>query len=125
MKKKVLILIVFFSYFFVVGFTVGKLEPKEVYRVYISGKPIGLIESKEKLENYIDQEQQSIKRKYGVDMQATRLIDDTKHVNCPKEKADAIIEYRNKKKFETIEEIKEVSGIGDSLFEKIKDYITT
>lgn len=40
-------------------------------------------------------------------------------------KADAIIEYRSTKKFESIEEIKEVSGIGDSLFEKIKDYITT
>lgn len=39
-------------------------------------------------------------------------------------KALAIIEYRNKKKFETIEEIKEVSGIGDALFEKIKDNIT-
>ncbi len=40
-------------------------------------------------------------------------------------KADAIIEYRKNKKYETIEEIKEVSGIGDALFEKIKDYITT
>lgn len=40
-------------------------------------------------------------------------------------KADAIIEYRSKKNFETIEEIKEVSGIGDALFEKIKDSITT
>lgn len=40
-------------------------------------------------------------------------------------KADAIIEYRKTKKFETIEEIKEVSGIGESLFEKIKDHITT
>ena len=39
-------------------------------------------------------------------------------------KALAIIEYRNKKNFETIEEIKEVSGIGDALFEKIKDNIT-
>ena len=39
-------------------------------------------------------------------------------------KADAIIEYRKKKKFESIEEIKEVSGIGDALFEKIKDNIT-
>lgn len=39
-------------------------------------------------------------------------------------KAKAIIEYRSKKKFNTIEEIKEVSGIGDSLFEKIKDNIT-
>ena len=40
-------------------------------------------------------------------------------------KAVAIIEYRNEKKFETIEEIKEVSGIGEALFEKIKDLITT
>lgn len=40
-------------------------------------------------------------------------------------KAEAIIEYRKTKRFETIEEIKEVLGIGDSLFEKIKDYITT
>lgn len=40
-------------------------------------------------------------------------------------KAEAIIEYRKNKPFETIEEIKEVSGIGDSLFEKIKDNITT
>ena len=40
-------------------------------------------------------------------------------------KALAIIEYRKNKQFETIEEIKEVSGIGDSLFEKIKDFITT
>ena len=40
-------------------------------------------------------------------------------------KALAIIEYRKTKQFETIEEIKEVSGIGDALFEKIKDSITT
>ena len=40
-------------------------------------------------------------------------------------KALAILEYRKSKQFETIEEIKEVSGIGDSLFEKIKDFITT
>lgn len=40
-------------------------------------------------------------------------------------KALAIIEYRKSKQFETIEEIKEVSGIGDALFEKIKDFITT
>ena len=39
-------------------------------------------------------------------------------------KAKAIIEYRTKKKFETIEEIKQVSGIGEALFEKIKENIT-
>ncbi len=38
-------------------------------------------------------------------------------------KADKIIEYRNKSKFETIEDIKKVDGIGDSLYEKIKDNI--
>lgn len=40
-------------------------------------------------------------------------------------KAKAIIEYRNTNgNFKSIEDIKNVSGIGDSLFEKIKSYIT-
>lgn len=39
-------------------------------------------------------------------------------------KAVAIIEYRNSNKFSSIEDIKNVSGIGDSLYNKIKDYIT-
>ncbi len=39
-------------------------------------------------------------------------------------KAIAIINYRKDNRFNTIEDIKNVSGIGDSLFAKIKDYIT-
>jgi competence protein ComEA len=39
-------------------------------------------------------------------------------------RAKAIIEYRQKTPFNTIEDIKNVSGIGDSAFEKIKDNIT-
>ena len=40
-------------------------------------------------------------------------------------KANNIIKYREEKgNFNSIEEIKNVSGIGDSLFEKIKKYIT-
>ncbi len=40
-------------------------------------------------------------------------------------KANAIIEYRNEHgKFNTIEEIKNVSGIGDATFEKIKENLT-
>lgn len=40
-------------------------------------------------------------------------------------KAEAIISYRNEVGlFKTIDEIKNVSGIGDSVFEKIKDNIT-
>ena len=40
-------------------------------------------------------------------------------------KAKSIIEYREENGlFTTIEDIKNVPGIGDSLFEKIKAYIT-
>lgn len=40
-------------------------------------------------------------------------------------KADAIISYRNENgNFENIEDIKNVSGIGNSVYEKIKDEIT-
>ncbi len=39
-------------------------------------------------------------------------------------KAKDIIKYREKQKFKTIEDIKEVQGIGDSLFAKIKENIT-
>lgn len=38
-------------------------------------------------------------------------------------KAKNIIAYRAKEKFKTIEDIKNISGIGDALFEKIKDRI--
>ena len=39
-------------------------------------------------------------------------------------KATSIIEYRKSTTFNTIEDIKNVSGIGDSIFESIKQYIT-
>ena len=38
--------------------------------------------------------------------------------------AEKIIEYRKEKPFEKIEDIQNVSGIGTSLYEKIKDSIT-
>ena len=41
-------------------------------------------------------------------------------------KAQAIIEYRDQVGvFQTIEELKEVSGIGEALFDQIKENITT
>ena len=40
-------------------------------------------------------------------------------------KAERIIDYRNTEgKFKKIEDIKNVTGIGDATFENIKDYIT-
>lgn len=43
------------------------LEPQNVYRVYLAGKSIGLIEDKDSLDTYIDKEQQSLKEKYQAD----------------------------------------------------------
>ncbi|MBQ8193321.1 MAG: helix-hairpin-helix domain-containing protein [Bacilli bacterium] len=49
----------------------------------------------------------------------------TKITGIGEAKAKSIIEYRDQNgKFNNIEEIKNVPGIGDSIFEKIKDYIT-
>lgn len=39
-------------------------------------------------------------------------------------KAEDIIKYRNEVGFTTIEDLKKISGIGDSLFERIKDQVT-
>lgn len=41
-----------------------------------------------------------------------------------KSKAESIIKYRNESKFESIEDIKNVSGIGEALYDSIKDNIT-
>jgi len=38
--------------------------------------------------------------------------------------ANRIIDYRNKKQFSYIEEIKNIEGIGDKTFEKLKELIT-
>lgn len=49
------------------GFTSISTKPQTLYRVYLKGESLGLIRSKESLENYIDKEQNEIKKKYGVD----------------------------------------------------------
>lgn len=51
---------------FVTGFTDIKTEPQTVYRVYLKGESLGLIKSKKSFEDYIDQKQEEIKKKYNV-----------------------------------------------------------
>lgn len=66
--KKIIILL-----FFVIATTVSMgaksidTTAKKVYRVYLDGKSLGLINSKEDLEEYINTEQESLKKKYNVD----------------------------------------------------------
>lgn len=43
--------------------------------------------------------------------------------NIGEKRADAIVEYRQKNKFNKIEDIKNVSGIGDKYFDAMKDMI--
>lgn len=59
----VLVLISCFS----VGYRKLADEPQTVYRVYLKGKSLGLIKSKQDLENYIDKEQEHLKQKYNVE----------------------------------------------------------
>jgi murein DD-endopeptidase MepM/ murein hydrolase activator NlpD len=64
-KYKLLTLItIIFSVFLFLGAT--SKTPKTLYRIYLNGKSIGLIESKSELENYIDKKQAEIKAKYHV-----------------------------------------------------------
>ncbi|MBQ6817521.1 MAG: G5 domain-containing protein, partial [Bacilli bacterium] len=42
-------------------------EPIIAYRVYLEGKDIGLIKSKDELDEYINKKQESLKNKYNVD----------------------------------------------------------
>lgn len=45
--------------------------------------------------------------------------------NIGDKRADSIIEYRENKRFDKIEDIKNVSGIGDKFFEQMEDLIKT
>ena len=40
---------------------------EDVYRVYLKGQSIGVIKNKAKLEKYINDQQEALKAKYGVD----------------------------------------------------------
>ncbi len=64
--KIILILILILSLTVSLGFKTMELKPQTVYHVYLKGKSLGLITSKERLEDYIDKKQQEIKDKYKV-----------------------------------------------------------
>lgn len=51
----------------VLGFNQAIDNPRQLYRVYLAGESIGVIESKADLENYIDEKQKQLKEKYNVE----------------------------------------------------------
>lgn len=60
-----LIIVISFSLFLSLGFS--NKQPQTLYRVYLKGESLGLIKSKTDLEDYIDKQQNQIKKKYKVD----------------------------------------------------------
>ena len=74
--------------------------------------------------------------KYSVEEEGTNEVNGLININTASKeqllnitgigesKANAIIEYRSKNKFNTIEDIMNIQGIKESLFNKIKDEIT-
>ena len=68
-NKKVVILTIFvllISFLTTTGFTFKK-SSHTLYHIYLGGESIGIIESKDELEDYINKKQESIKNKYKVD----------------------------------------------------------
>ncbi len=65
--KLITILCIVLSVFVTAGFSIKFSTPKTVYRVYLKGKSLGIINSKKALEDYIDEKQEEIKKKYNVD----------------------------------------------------------
>jgi len=67
MSRKLTILCLLLSVIAITtGFTKISDKPQTLYRVYLKGESLGLIESKRELEEYIDKEQDEIKKKYNV-----------------------------------------------------------
>lgn len=73
MSKKLLNIIILVSilFFITTGFSFfgnrTEKEPQSLYQVYLDGKVIGVIKSKDDLLNLIDREQKYLKNKYDVD----------------------------------------------------------
>ena len=60
------VVVLVLSLFLVTGFTLKRQNTHTVYRVYLKGKSLGIIKSKDSLEKYINQKQAEIKEKYNV-----------------------------------------------------------
>ena len=69
----------------------------------------------------INKENDSISEKININTASVKDL--TNLPGIGENKAKKIVEYRNKNSFKKIEDIKNVTGIGDSLYDKIKDSI--
>lgn len=66
-KKITLLLMISTLVILSTGFVDISTKPKTLYRVYLKGESLGLINSKKELEDFIDKKQEEIKKEYKVD----------------------------------------------------------
>lgn len=84
-----LFVLILSSIVFLLGFnTKTNLEPKYLYQVYLDDQVLGVIESKNELEEYIDSQGSTLKEKYNVDkvyapegLEIRRIITYDNHVD--------------------------------------------
>ena len=105
-------------------------EAQNVYRVYLNGKSLGIIESKKDLEDYVNDKQQDLKNKYNVDnvyipqglkiRQETTYNEDTESVEEIYNKISSEEDFTINGYTVTITDIKE-NGTSDT--QKIKEYL--
>ncbi len=50
----------------IIGLNDYSNNPRQLYKVYLAGKPLGIINSKTELEEYIDTKQEQLKNKYKI-----------------------------------------------------------
>ena len=110
-------------------------DAQNVYRVYLNGKSLGIIEDKKELENYINQKQEALKSKYNVDNVYSPNGLQIKEETTYNEESESVSSIYNKISTEedftidgyivTITDKKEVSNEKEEKIEtqKIKEYL--
>lgn len=117
MNKKVKIILIMLCVIslFTTGFTNIDNKPKTVYRVYLKGESLGLIKSKNSLENYIDNQQEKIKKKYKVDKvyapQDLVIEKETTYANDIKTTKEIYNEIKDKSSFTISGYLVKIKGI--------------
>lgn len=82
------------------------------------------IENAACIEDIIDNSNSIINKTGKISLNTATLDELLTIPGIGQSKAKLIIEYRNTNGFKKIEDIMNVKGIGNGIFEKIKDYIT-
>lgn len=110
-------------------------EAQNVYRVYLNGKSLGIIENKKELESYVNEKQQALKNKYNVDnvyipqglkiRQETTYNEQTETVESLYNKISSEEDFTINGYTVTITDIKETEKDknGETGTKKIKEYL--